>query len=61
MRITHKQDMSKESYTPNPNDEILKSVKNIKDLGITIWYDLLWSDHVHEVVNKANKVLGVIN
>ena len=60
MRITHKQDKSKESYTLDPNCEILKSVKNIKDLGITISYDLSWSDHIHEVVNKANKVLGVI-
>ena len=55
------QHKSKESYTLDPNDKILKSVKNIKDLGITISYDLLWSDHVHEVVNKAKKVLGVIN
>ena len=60
MRITHKQDESKESYTPDPNGKILKSVKNIKDLGITISYDLSWSDHIHEVVNEANKVLGVI-
>ena len=61
MRITHKQDKSKESYTLDPNGEILKSVKNIKDLGITISYDLSWSDHILEVVDKANnKVLGVI-
>ena len=58
MRISHKQDKSKESYTLDPNDKILKSVKNIKDLGITISYDLSWSDHIYEVVNKANKVLG---
>ena len=60
MRMTHKQDKSKESYTLDPNGEILKSAKNIKDLGITISYDLSWSDHIDEVVNKANKVLGVI-
>ena len=60
MRITNKQDKSKESYALDPNGEILKSVKNIKDLGITISYDLSRSDHIHEVVNKANKVLGVI-
>ena len=57
MRIKHKQEKSKESYTPDPNGEILKSVKNIKDLGITISYDLSGSYHNHEVVNK---VLGVI-
>ena len=44
MRITHKQDKSKESYTLDPNCEILKSMKNIKDLGITISYDLSWSE-----------------
>ena len=60
MRKTHKQDKSKENFTLDPNGEILKSVKNIKDLGITISYDLSWSDHIHEVVNDANKVLGVI-
>ena len=31
MRITHKQDTSKESYTLDPNGEVLKSVKSIKD------------------------------
>ena len=35
-------------------------MKNIEDLGITISYNLSWSDHIHELVNKANKVLGVI-
>jgi len=60
MRINHKQDTSKESYTPDPNGEVIKSVKSIKDLGITISYDLSWSDHIHDVVNKANRVLGVI-
>ena len=40
MRITHKQDKSKESYTLDPNGEILKSVRNIKDLSITISYNL---------------------
>ena len=54
------QDKSKERYTLDPNGEILKSVRNIKDLGIKISYDLSWSNHIHEVVNKGNKVLGVI-
>ena len=60
LRITHKQDKSKESYTLDPNGELLKSVRNIKDLAITISYDLSWSDHIPEVVNKPHKVLGVI-
>ena len=60
MRITHKQDTSKESCTLDPNGEVLKSEKSIKDLGITTSYDLSWSDHIHDVVNKAHRVLGVI-
>ena len=54
------QDLSKESYILDPNGEILKSVKNIKDLCFTISYNLSWSDHSQEVVKKANKVLGAI-
>ena len=30
------------------------------DLGVTINYDLSWGKHVSYIVNKANKVLGVI-
>ena len=60
MRIPHKQDKSKESYKFDPNGEILESVKSIKDLGITISYDLSWSDYIQEVVNTANIVLGII-
>ena len=33
---------------------------SVKDLGITISHDLSWTSHVVEVVNKANKVLGLI-
>ena len=60
MRITHKQDTSKESYTLNPNGGVIKSVKSTKDLGITISHDPSWSDHIHDVINKASRVLGVI-
>ena len=60
MRITHKQDRLKERYRLDPNGEIHKNVKNIKDLCITISYDLSWSDHIHKVINKANRVLGLI-
>ena len=52
--------LSKAIYTWSKlNGEILKNVKNIKDLGITISYDLSWSNHIYIVVIKANKVLGV--
>ena len=33
----------------------------IKDLGVTISRDLLWSKHVGITVNKANEVLGIMS
>ena len=33
---------------------------SVNDLGITISQDLSWTSHVVDVVNKANKVLGLI-
>ena len=38
----------------------LKSVESVKDLGVTINCNLSWGKHVSYIVNKANKVLGVI-
>ena len=38
----------------------LKSVESAKDLGVTIKYDLSWGKHHSYIVNKANKVLGII-
>ena len=35
-------------------------MSSVKHLGITISHDLSWTLHVVEVVNKANKVLGLI-
>lgn len=60
MRITHKQDKSEERYRLDPNGEIINNVKNIKYLGFTISYDLSWCNDIHEVVNKANRVLDLI-
>lgn len=39
---------------------VLKDVKSLKDLGITISKDLTWSEHISIIVNKANQVLGLI-
>ena len=39
---------------------LYNNVKNIKDLGIKISYDLSWCSHIHELVNKANRVLGLV-
>ena len=47
-------------FTSNPGPILCKSVEIVKDLGVTINYDLSWGKHVSCIVNKANKVLGVI-
>jgi hypothetical protein len=38
----------------------LKFFDNIKYLGVNIANDLRWNKHVHEVTNKANKLLGML-
>ena len=57
MCATHSRDGSRPSYSLGVQ---LKSVESVKDLGVTINYDLSWGKHVSYIVNKANKVLGVI-
>jgi hypothetical protein len=41
-------------------DVILKNVENVKDLGILVDQKLTFVEHVHEKVNKANCMLGLI-
>ena len=58
MRATYSRDRSKPSYSLGVQ---LKSVESVKDLGVTINYDLTWGKHVSYIANKATKVvLGVI-
>ena len=57
MHATHSRDRSKPSYSLGVQ---LKSVESVKDLGVTINYNLSWGKHISYIVNKANKVLGVI-
>ena len=59
MRATHSRDRSKPSYSLGVQ---LKSVESFKlhGVGVTINYDLSWGKHVSNIVNKENKVLGVI-
>ena len=38
----------------------LKDVDSFKDLGVTITKDLSWGNHIGIIVNKANKVLGLM-
>ena len=60
MQVTHNRDKSVPHYSLVLLRERLSSVSTVKDLGITISHDLSWSLHVVEVVNKVNKVLGLI-
>ena len=39
---------------------VLKDVKSLKDLGITISKDLTCCEHISTIVNKGNQVLGLI-
>ena len=59
MRITHKQDKSTHAYYLSNTE--LRFVDSYKDLGINTSRDLSWSNHVDVIVNKANKVLGLLN
>ena len=46
--------------TSNLGSTLCKSVESVKDLGVTINYDLSWGKHVSYIENKANRVLGEI-
>ena len=58
MRITHKQDKSIHPYYLSNTE--LRFVDSNKDLGVNMSRDLSWSNHVDVIVNKANKVLGLL-
>ena len=58
MRITHKRDDSKPSYSFC--GKVLSQVNSTKNVGITVCSDLSWSHHVSATVSKANKVLVLI-
>ena len=60
MHATHSRDRSKPSYSLGVQLKSVESVKDLHGVGVTINSDLSWGKHVSYIVNKANKVLGVI-
>ena len=55
--------MQKQNRTTHPyhlSNTELKSVNSCKDLGVYVSRDLSWSNNVDAIVNKANKVVGLI-
>ena len=60
MHATHSRDRSKPSYSLGVQLKSVESVKDLHGVGVTINSDLSCGKHVSYIVNKANKVLGVI-
>ena len=52
MSATHSRDRSKPSYSLGVQ---LKSAESVKDLGVTINYDLSWGKHVYYTKTKRTK------
>ena len=58
MHITHAKDFSKPEYYMS--NKKLQVVGEVKDLGITMTHHLTWESQVFNVVNKANRILGLV-
>ena len=41
-------------------NEIIREVPHAKYLGVTIDQNLIWSEHVKQITNKANRVHGFL-
>ena len=58
----HKINFINEYYLKSNNsNEILEHLPSIKDLGVTFDCNLKFDQHIHEKVNKAYSILGLIN
>ena len=58
MSITHKKVPLSFSYSMN--DCVLERVKNYPYLGMTISDNLSWSGHIHKVLCKSYRTLGLL-
>ena len=48
------------TYNYHLNQVQLERVTNEKDVGVTVTRNLSWDQHVHTIVSKANRVLGLL-
>lgn len=58
LRITRKSSSTKRSYTLNESP--LKVVTSARDLGVQVSYNLMWADHIVNIISKANRMLGFL-
>ena len=58
MSISHKKVPLTFSYCMNGC--VLERVKNYQYLGVTISDNLSWSGHIHKVICKSNRTLGLV-
>ena len=58
-KIMHMGNMNQQ-YTYNMDGHALEFIREEKDLGVTVDADLKFHSHTTRVVNKANRILGMI-
>lgn len=58
LRITRKRCSPERTYTLN--ETTLKIVTSARDLGVQVSYNLLWADHIANIISKANRMLGFL-
>ena len=58
-KIMHMGNMN-QHYTYNMDGNALEFIREEKDLGVTVDADLKFHSHTTRVVNKANRILGMI-
>ena len=58
-KIMHMGNMN-QHYTYNMDGNALEPIREEKDLGVTVDADLKFHSHTTRVVNKANRILGMI-
>lgn len=60
LQITYSRQKTTINFEYKLNDEILKKVTTIKDLGVKMDCKLLFDQHIDYIVNRASKALGFV-